>query len=152
MLLRKYRTNWQCFQYRSRYKPFYKLPVFHFLPPLLIPHNSLTTCPHSLHPSFPLTCPPKPCHLSHTHFPVSLQFSRPSFTALFSLFPVPASSPPFSPPLPPSFCLSLARSLSLSDPEGHVSLKSNPLSFLNLLFHFTPILSHCSAHTIPAPP
>lgn len=86
--------------------------------------------------------PPNLNHLCCPHFFISPQFPRTGCAAFFSLSLalsiIPAS---FS----PSFFYSLTHRAVFRG-------KSNPLSFLNPLFHFTPILSHCSAHTIPAPP
>lgn len=58
---------------------------------------------------------------------------------------------PLSLSLPASLCLSFALW-----PRGPCFPPNPILSLfffvLNLLFHFTPLLSHCSAHTIPTPP
>lgn len=79
-----------------------------------------------------------------TNCPVKTNFSVILFDSTFSLLlsPAPCILPPFLSPSPPLPRVSPAP----SDPQGRVLLKSNPISFSNLLFHFTCILSHCSAH------
>lgn len=118
-------------------------PSLSHCPPLHFPITHTVLVITSSIQLFPVN-PCSPPNLCRPYFPVSLQFSHSGFIAFFSLTASSLSLSLFA-AIPPSLFHSLTQ---------RAVFRRNPILslFSNLLFHFTPILSHCSAHTIPTPP